>query len=411
MTKRQLQHFTGAIGAVLILFLAQGMLGKGVAALAQKITGQNLPLPDYLVPAKDPVSGMIFTRITKPGKLGQGIECAEAYCGHRYSSAQAWNADQSLLLIASGCGGLCFLDGQTYKPLFFRPRNGNCEWHPIDPTQMICVSDQDIRLWSPTTNVDLTLFTTGLYKDLQFGPGKGNVSRDGNRIAVRAITKSNTMVAFVYDLRTRIKYRDIDLSKLPGENGYCTITPLGEKLACFQTLPDETQQTFIFSKEGELLQSWLENHRPGHGDMTISADGAEIMVGISKSVPDKYHVIMRRLDNGAVTRLLPYGEATHVSLRATSRNGWAFISYEGDPEEIAKHPKWAPYGREVIAVSLDGSERVRRIAQTNNVKVNYNSETHASPSPDGTQIIWSSNWGVPGGPVYEFVTRTPFLSE
>jgi hypothetical protein len=112
-----------------------------------------------------------------------------------------------------------------------------------------------------------------------------------------------------------------------------------------------------------------------------------------------------------VTPLLAYGEATHVSLRATGKDGWAVVSYEGDPEEIARHPKWAPYGREIIAVALDGSARVRRIAQTHNIKVDYNSETHASPSPDGSQVIWSSNWGIRGGPVYEFVTQMSWLGE
>ncbi|RUV53572.1 hypothetical protein EOB77_01380, partial [Mesorhizobium sp. M7A.F.Ca.MR.228.00.0.0] len=52
-----------------------------------------------------------------------------------------------------------------------------------------------------------------------------------------------------------------------------------------------------------------------------------------------------------------------------------------------------------------GSREVRRIVQTRNAPFDYWSETHASPSPDGSQVIWSSNWGVPGGPVYEFVAH------
>ncbi|MBZ9849981.1 hypothetical protein LB565_18515 [Mesorhizobium sp. CA14] len=32
--------------------------------------------------------------------------------------------------------------------------------------------------------------------------------------------------------------------------------------------------------------------------------------------------------------------------------------------------------------------------------------------PDhGSQVIWSSNWGVPGGPVYEFVTRVDWSEQ
>ncbi len=383
-------------------------LRSNIAAFAQILTAGMTSMPDYLATAKDPVSGLEFTRITKPGKLGNDVECGNEHCGHRYSSAQAWNADQSLLLISSGCSGLCFLDGKTYKPLFFRTRSDSCEWHPVNPDDMICVGDNTIRIWSPRADADSILFTATRYKDLQFGPGKGNPSLDGNRIAVRAMSSSGKLVVFVFDLLTKNKFADIDLSQLPGTNSYCTIAPLGEKVVCLQTLADETQQTFIIGKEGNLIQSWLENHRPGHGDMTVGPDGAEIMVGISKSRPDKYQVIARRLDNGAVTPLLPYGAATHVSLRAIKRTEWAIVSYEGDPEKIAKHPKRAPYARQIVAVALDGSGRVRLIAQTNNIKADYNSETHGSPSPDGTQVIWSSNWGTRGGPVFEFVTQIPW---
>jgi hypothetical protein len=155
----------------------------------------------------------------------------------------------------------------------------------------------------------------------------------------------------------------------------------------------------------------MEHHRPGHGDMTVDADGSEISVGISKSDPDKYQVIKRRLADGKVTSLMRYGEAMHASLRSLDRPGWVFLSYGGTPAEVSQHPDWAPYAQQVIAVRTDGSGEVRRIVETQNTHFDYWSETHASPSPDGSQVIWSSNWGVPGGPVYDFVTRVEWPSE
>jgi hypothetical protein len=65
----------------------------------------------------------------------------------------------------------------------------------------------------------------------------------------------------------------------------------------------------------------------------------------------------------------------------------------------------APFYEEVVALRIDGSGELRRVIQTRNSKYDYWSETHASPSPDGSQIIWSSNWGRPGGPVADFVAR------
>jgi hypothetical protein len=338
--------------------------------------------------------------------MANGGSCRPEYCTHRYSSSQAWNADQTLLVIANGCaGGFCFLDGQTYQPLFHRRVPNECEWHSTDPATMICVSSQAIYLWRPRSDETQTIFAPTGYTHLQFGPWKGNPSHDGTRLVVRAKGSAGKLVAYAYDIPARNKYPDIDLSSLPGENGYCGISPSGRYVVCFQRLFDGTEPAFVFGLDGTLIQHWTDHHRPGHGDMTIDADGSDVYVGISKAAPDKYHVIKRRLEDGVVTDLAPYGEATHASLRNIDRPGWVFLSYSGTYEEIVRHPQWAPFYQEVVALRIDGSGEVRRIVQTHNPKADYWSETHATPSRDGSRVIWSSNWDRVGGPVSGYVAR------
>jgi hypothetical protein len=365
-----------------------------------------MALPDYLTPAVDSSLGTTLVRVTIPGSaMGNGLACRRSYCTHRYSSAQAWNADQSLLLIANGCNGWCFLDGQTYAPLFLRHRAGECEWHPQDPDLMICMTGHRISRWAPRRNTEELIYETEAYRDLEFGPYKGNPSWDGNRIVVRAKSRSGTLVGFAFDLSSRQKFPDIDLTRLSGRNDYCGISPLGGYIFCQQALIDFTDQAFVFTVDGNLVQSWTEHHRPAHGDMTVDADGQEVYVGISKSVPDKYQVIKRRLQDGLVTALAPYGEAQHASMRAIRRHDWVFLSYAGNPLALTGRPGTAPFAQEVIALKIDGSGEFRRVAHTLNAPFDYWSETHASPSPDGSQVIWSSNWGQPGGPVFDFVSR------
>ncbi|MCA0316697.1 MAG: hypothetical protein LCH88_01390 [Proteobacteria bacterium] len=373
---------------------------------ARVIPAPETALPGYLQPSRDPAYGTPYTRITDPGAtLGAGIACGRDMCRHRYSSAQAWNADQSLLLIPIGCGGLCFFDGRTYEPLFRRARFGECEWHPLRPEAMICVTPSAVLIWEPKSAREQVLYRASNYRDLKFGPNKGNPSNDGRWIAIRALAPGGGEVVFAFDLAEQRKGADIPLQGLPGRTNSCTISPLGLHVACFQNVPDGTDQAFIFSRDGNLVQRWPEHHRPGHGDMTVDADGSEVYVGISKAPPDRYFIIKRRLTDGAVTVLAPTGEGQHASLRSTGRPGWVFVTYAGDPAAVARRPGWAPFAREVVALKIDGSGEFRRVVHTHSVRHDYWNEAQASPSPDGTQIIWASNWNRPGGPIHAFVAR------
>ncbi len=402
-----------ALARILLLLTASLACAGGAwpqdrLADAQILAAPATLRPSYLEPVKDPVFGTQFTRIIDPGWTTlPGARCSPDYCTHRYSTSQAWNADQTLLVIVNGCRGGCFLflDGQTYKPLFLRIVPNECEWHPTNPALMICVNGNEIYAWAPRTDAKTTIYTDPAYRHFQFGPYKGNPSYDGNRLVVRARDSKGALVAFAYDISTRTKFPAIELAELTGVNGYCTISPSGKYIFCSQTMPDQTNQEYVFTVSGEQVQHWTENHRPGHGDMTIDADGSDVYVGISKAPPDEYHVIKRRLSDGVVTDLAPYGEGQHASMRSIRRPGWVFLTYSGTYAEIARHSKWAPFYLEVIALRIDGSGEIRRIAQTHLAKSDYWSEPHASPSPDGSQVIWSSNWGNKGGPVADYVTR------
>jgi len=222
---------------------------------------------------------------------------------------------------------------------------------------------------------------------------------------VRGATSDGQLDAFVVDIDEHRALPPIHLSDLPGDNQFCSISPLGTYVVCLQTVAGGLENIFVLLPDGTIVQRWTEHHRPGHGDMTVDDSGDEVYVGISKSEPDLYQVIKRRLKDGVVTSLSSYGEGQHVSLRATTQPQWAFVSYAGDPAQVPAHPDWAPFAEEVVALRLDGNASARPIARTRNVPFDYWSETHASPSPDGSQVIWSSNWGMPGGPTFDFVTR------
>jgi hypothetical protein len=101
-------------------------------------------------------------------------------------------------------------------------------------------------------------------------------------------------------------------------------------------------------------------------------------------------VVMVRLKDNKVTTLTdPKNEAWsfHVSTRNYDRPGWAYVSY------------WPGSGRrfndEIIAVKMDGSKSVERLAHTHsNANGCYRCEPHPVPSRDGRRVLWASNWAM-----------------
>lgn len=121
-------------------------------------------------------------------------------------------------------------------------------------------------------------------------------------------------------------------------------------------------------------------------------------VGVSKSKPDDGRVIKRRLRDGAVTVLTAGGYASHTSARNVNRPGWVYVTYQH------RGPTWPPYWDEVVAVPLDGSKKVERIAHLHAKRTDYRAEAHCVPSPDGKRILWASTWyAASGRPVSAYV--------
>ena len=206
--------------------------------------------PDYRQTVTEPAFGASITRVTDPGRPVPNLHTTwGAAARHRYSSAQAWNADQSLLMLGVGASGDLFLDGRTYTPLFRASPPGGCEWHPTDPRRMICVDGKSVLFWDPSGGTKAVVFSATDYHDLKFGPGKGNPSRDGRYVAVRGEDAAGGQVAFALDLERGVKFADIQLGALAGENSYVSISPTGHYVFVFQETPSGNQG-HVFTRRG-----------------------------------------------------------------------------------------------------------------------------------------------------------------
>jgi len=102
-------------------------------------------------------------------------------------------------------------------------------------------------------------------------------------------------------------------------------------------------------------------------------------------------VMVRLRDNRITTLTMPDDEAYahHISTRNYDRPGWAYVSYW--------HGTDLRFGNEIIAVKMDGSGSVERLAHTHSNPDKpycYRCEVHVSPSRDGRQVLFASSWSI-----------------
>jgi hypothetical protein len=357
----------------------------------------------YLVPATDTKFGSKVVKVSNPNHAIPGLGLTWGNVAiHHYSIDQAWNADQTLLALDRGTKPKVFLDGRTYEPLMARPAPGDVRWHPRRPDDMIFVAQRAIGLWNVRTNTVTVLKSFADYRDASFGDHKGNPSDDGTMIAVTAIRSDGKRVVFAYNLETGRKYPDIDVSK-EHKVGHTTISPTGSYIIVYSrpTALHRSRSRRIFTTAGDLRQNWTEYERPGHGDFAIDRNGDEVFIGRSKSLPERWQIIARRLVDGQVSILSPPCLASHVSKRNLQDPDWIFATFTlKDPR-----PGFAPYAGEIAAISMDGKQEVRRLVEHHSVPNGYLTEPHGCPSPDGRRVIFASNWGDKDGPIAAYVAE------
>jgi len=128
-----------------------------------------------------------------------------------------------------------------------------------------------------------------------------------------------------------------------------------------------------------------------HADMALDPfDSNEDVIVGGRACPGSSigHVVKVRLRDGKVTALTdPTNESSiyHISTRNLDRPGWAYVSYyEADSMR---------FGDEIVAVRLDGSLAVERLAHAHSLTRGcYRCEAHPVPSRDGMRVLFASNW-------------------
>lgn len=341
--------------------------------------------PGYKQSFIDPVFGTKVTRITDNSMGG-----SEWNWQVTYSKTPVWNSDMSKLMLGYGA---FILDATTYNVIRSMGLHDEARWSTVDPNIIFYINGDgnngnQFRKLNVTTGVD-TLIRT-FPQNIQIGPGEGNLSI-GDRWVV--LTHGGTS-ATLYDIQNDVVVATRNIANdgavvavdwiSMSQSGNYIVVEGGFDTAFGVRVYDRANFGNLSIPPRRITETL------SHADLGFDAAGNEVFV--KNCAP----MLQARLDNGVETNYLPgFNDCGHVSTRNHDRPGWVLVSGYGTS------------GAEVFSVKLDGTRTVQRFAHVRSTGDDYLSQPKAAISPDGSKVIWNSDWGNSSGTVYTYVAEMP----
>jgi hypothetical protein len=339
-----------------------------------------------------------------------------------HAALQAWNADQTRILLASGE----VLRSPSWAHEITLPQavaSGAPRWAPNDRDRLIYLDGNALKAFDLFTGFIQTLHTFGEYSALDPNLGYHDVSRDGRFLVLHgwrgAIGDMGQSDVFVYDLAVDRKGTVLSgSSPLRGTIEDALISPHGA-FALIQwsgTAPDF--QPMLEALDSSMVA--VGRTAPGSGpfDVTIDADGSEWVVRFASGAHGGIQgdfVVKYRLPDG--WDRLGGGDASggdtlctwprqvgggHVSGRAFDV-GYVIVSADGAQPFGTSTRK--PFTHEIVKLYLDsspGAPHLERLADTRSEAlfaggvcgpdVAAAAPPNATVSRDGTRLLWGSTW-------------------
>ena len=346
-----------------------------------------LEQPNYLETVTEVGRHINFTKISDAEAYGFPDGSGELL--PPYAKGQAWNADMSKVFI----GYTNVLNGSDYS--IYKSISGaypggyynDARWSNVNPDiRYFCWNDNFLKINIETEEID-TLETFPGYS-ATVGPWEGNISADDKYVV---ITDWDTGEASLYDIELDV----IVSTKTFAASSFdwISITPSGDYIAVSN---NATGHLELYDLDFNYLRDLREDQQ--HGDFAVDANGDEVFVQV---IP----LSMTRLSDNHFTDLISDAEvcgnyhfnpniAGHISGRNFDLPGWALVSTPvtacfGGGEGYY-------YATEMFAIKLDGSGTIRHYGHAHTSCTTYDSYSKATFSPDGTKVIFSSDWNLLG---------------
>jgi len=333
----------------------------------------------------------------------------------------AWNNDMSLLRL----NGRLYdanakdlheieltkdkLSGKVYDMMKAPTSNtAGIRWSKEHPNVLYVMSHENKFLKLTLTDNNTKIEDELIYDFTKLGKGKFTIGHgEGNldyndRYVVLSATSGNSIYAVLLDIKAKHLVWGPKKMKYPVKtNGksdfdWISISPSGKYILVSSNAYNRRKGSIdLHDALTFKLIKRLAKHS-AHGDIGKTSNNEDIYVQWEYNKYYGYILNNNPNDEHPITLLDRSGGSAHVSCRNYTLKNWCYISSSNDGY------------REVFALKLDGSMKVRRFAKTHakgpesgDDDSSYHTMPAGIPSPDGTKVLFWSDYGNPEDYLYK----------
>lgn len=411
-------------------------LCEGSPVHKKKVPVARVAKPPFMKAYRDPAFGTKVTRITnsREGEVYKPL----------YSTIQAWNADESLLILYKtdkrGPRHI-LLDGHTYeviRDLKIIPADvENVFWSHTNPDIFYYVNKY-ARGIAEFREVNARTGKIKLIKDFKSYCGRNGVPTAGGDVHMQSLDDD------LFGFRCRLSQKEWVMMSYRRSTDELVIKPLGKDKTAYHEwsapIPGPSGNRFwmqgdTLSTDLERVEATMDMYKNNeHSNVGTTYNGQDALFQVvfdpspsgCKRDADKGvgHLVEHNLETGDCRTIIseadgyPYTTSgTHASARAIHQPGWVTMSSIGYGQFDlfqSEQPAPALFSEVYLANTDPKDEVVCRLAQHRSFgksakNGNYNAyfgEPHATASPSGTRIIFGSDW-YDSGSVDSYVIELP----
>ncbi len=355
------------------------------------------PNPDADVPgykSSQDVPGLntVLTRISSNSAHGVSNGSAR----HAYSRRQAWNANETYMLI-----GEKIIDASTYDIIVGAiPISSAVNWSNLNPQLMYGMRYKGgtlntISSYNISNGSIDDLYEFSGYNSCTFGDGEGSISNDDRYVAISCTSSSSGNRHIIgFDIQNRQVVGEIQVGS--GFN-WASYSQSGQYMLVEDRNASTSTGSAIVRYDTNLQNGTIITEHRSHGDIGVDVNGDDVLVMISWD-----YISYVRLNDGKRVNLAvsnnvaPIAGHGHISCRNINRPGWCyFSSYDSSRVGAVKIGMAAG---EPTYTDNDGLNVVEGLGVVEHWGFHrssfseYNSQPRASASPSGQKLVMTSDW-------------------